>query len=195
MSNQTINIKADDQAAKAAREASQQAAEQAKEFASDAVDAIKGLDQPRLFYLSALIVVLASTLVFDMTSFSVDSGGPVSETQAAAERFAQARLNAAAYSAFSSSLWGKFMWLAALGGVASVVWASVTKSADAWVPLAEVGCATVAALMMLLLWFVGFPDLSGYSDTTTHATMFGYWLPLVATCAAVAMAVKRILAA
>ena len=51
MSNQTAGINVDEQAAKAAQEASRRAAEQAKEFASDAVHAIKGLDQPRLFYL------------------------------------------------------------------------------------------------------------------------------------------------
>lgn len=195
MSNQTANINANDQAAKAAREASQKAAEQAREFTTNAAIAIKGLDQPRRLYLLALAVVLAATLIFDMTAFTVDSGGPVSETQAAAERFAQSRLNAAAYSAFTSSIWGKLTWFATLGGIATVVWASITKSGSAWVPLAEVGCAAVAALMMMLLWFVGFPDLSGYSDTVTHATLLGYWLPLLGSCLATALAAKRILAA
>ena len=195
MSNQTINVNAKDPAARAAREASQQAAEQAKEISSHVATAIMGLDRPRLLYLVALAGVLISTLVFDMTAFTVDSGGPVSETQAAAERFAQSRLNAAAYSAFASSVWGKLMWLATLGGITTIIWASTTKSASAWVPLVEVGCAATAALMMMLLWFVGFPDLSGYSDTQTHATLIGYWTPLFAAGCATLLAAKRIFAA
>ena len=87
------------------------------------------------------------------------------------------------------------MWLATLGGVATVVWAAITKSSSVWVPLAEVGCATVATLMMLLLLFVGFPDLSGYSDTATSATAIGYWLPLLGTSIATFLAGKRIMSA
>lgn len=195
MSQQSINIDVNDPAAKAAREASQKAAEQAKAFATDAVTAVKGLDQTRLYYLGTLAGVLVLSLVFDMASFTVDSGGPVSETQAAAERFAQARLNAASFSVFASGVAGKLMWIATLGGIATVIWASVTKSAATWVPLAEVGCAAVAAMMMLLMWFVGFPDLSGYSDAATHATVFGYWLPLIGSSVATFLAAKRILAA
>ena len=195
MSNQSVSSNVNDEAARAARAVSQQAAEQAKEFTLNAASAIQELDRPRRLYLVTLAVVMVVTLVFDMTAFTVDSGGPVSETQAAAERFAQSRLNAAAYSAFSSSLWGKLMWLATLGGFATVVGSSTTKSTSPWVPLAEVGCAAVAAATMMLLWFVGFPDLSGYSDTFTRATLLGYWLPLVGTCSATVLAAKRIVTA
>ena len=194
MSNEH-EAKMDDAAARAAREASEQAVQHARELATDAVDTIRGLDQPRLFYLCALAVVVVATLVFDMAGFKVDSNGPVSETQAAAERFAEARLNSWAYSAFSSCIWGKLMWVASLAGIAIVVWSSMTKSAAAWVPLAEVGCAIVAVLMMALLWFVAFPDLSGYENADSHATLFGFWLPLAAAGFAAFISATRILKA
>ena len=76
MSNQIIDLNANDEAAQAAREASQKAAEKAKEFALNATTAIKGLDLPRLLYLVVLVGALVATLVFDMTSYSVGSSGP-----------------------------------------------------------------------------------------------------------------------
>lgn len=184
-----------DPSAVAAREASEQAIEQARELATEAVSTIKRMDGPRLSYLGALAVVVVFTLVFDIASFAVGSDGPVSETQAAAERFAEARLNSWSYSAFTSCLWGKIMWLSALGGAVLVVWAAMTKSPVVWVPLAEVGFAAVATLMMLLLWFVAFPDLSGYGDTTMSATLLGYYAPLVAAGTATFVATRRIMGA
>lgn len=195
LNSRNESVESADASAAAARKASEQAIEQAREFATEAMSTIKGLDRLRLSYLAALAVVIVCTLVFDIASFAVGSDGPVSETQAAAERFAEARLNSWSYSAFSSCLWGKTMWLSSLGGITLVVWAAMTKSPIVWVPLAEVGCAAVSTLMMLLLWFVAFPDLSGYRDTTMSATLLGYYAPLVAASSATLVSIRRITAA
>lgn len=188
----------DDQMA-AAREVAGQAAEQAKEFAADAASAIKALDPPRLFYLIALGVVIVFTLLFNMAAFSVSSTGAVSETVAQAQRESEAFLNSHSYSAFQSVFWGKLMWLAAATGIGLVIWSATTRSKAPWVPLAEVGCAAFALAMMLLLFFVGFPDLSGYREITSSdnarvsATLSGYWIPLLAAGAATFFSAKRIL--
>ena len=113
--SQTDSVEARNAAAFAAREASELAIEQARELASEAVSTIKGLDGSRIRYLLALTLVVVCTLVFDLASFTVSSHGPVSETQAAAERFAEARLNSWSYSAFASCFWGKIIWLAKQG--------------------------------------------------------------------------------
>ena len=194
MSKQPANVvNPNEAAAVAARQASEQAVEQAREFASEAASVIRGLDSPRTTYLVALSLVVVVTLVCDIASFSVGTDGPVSETQAAAQRFAQSRLNAMSYSAFTSCIWGKLMWLSGLAGVGIVMWSSMTKSASAWVPLAEVGCALGVLLSMMLLWFVAFPDLSGYTDADISSTLMGYWLPLTASGVAVMVSGKRIL--
>jgi len=196
MSNSKSNsVESIDSSAVAAREASEQAIEQARELATEAVSTIQGLDATRLSYLAALAVVVVFALVFDIASFSVGGSGPVSETQAAAERFAEARLNSWSYSAFTSCFWGKLMWLASLGGIVAVVWDTMTKSPAVWVPLAEVGSAAIACLMMLLLWFVAFPDLSGYGDTTMSATLLGYYVPLAAAGFATFISARRIMSA
>lgn len=179
----------------AAKQAAEQATAQAKELAANATSAMKALEPKRMYYVMALGVVVLFTLVFAMPSFSVGSAGPVSETQAMAERNVQATLNSWSYSAFSSTIWGKIMWLSALAGIAIVIWSAVKDTTAGWVPLAEVGCAAMAMLMLMLLYVVGFPSLPSYSEYThvnVSATLFGYWIPLVAAGFATAMSVKRI---
>ncbi len=195
MSNESNTVEPSKEAAVAAREASQQAAEQARELAADAVKTIKALDRPRMSYLAALAIVGIFTLVFDIASFRVGQDGPVSETQAAAERAAQARLNSWSYSAFSSCMWGKLAWASAAFGVAVVLWSAMTKSSATWVPLAEIGSAAIATLLLLLLYFVAFPDLSAYDDASASATLLGYWVPLTAAIMASGFSTHRILRA
>ena len=179
----------------AAKEAAEHAAAQAKELASDAANAVKALEPSRLYYMIALGIVVVFTLIFAMPSFSVGSKGPVSETQAQAERDSEKFLTSISYSAFRSSIWGKIMWLSAVAGIGIVIWAAMTKPSFGWVPLAEVGCAALATLMLLLLFFVGFPNLPNYSDYTTinvSATLLGYWIPLCAAGFATVVSAKRI---
>ena len=176
----------------AAQDAAKQAAEQARETAEKAVATIKAMDSNRLAYLGLLAVVLVSTLIFDMASFSVGTDYAVSETTAQAQREAEAKLNSWAYSAFSSSMWGKLMWVSALGGIGLLVWSAMTTSRLAWVPLALIGCAAMSTLCLLLLYVVGFPDLSAYSDASCSATLLGYWLPLIAASTATFFAAKPI---
>ena len=177
----------------AAKEAAEQAVRQAREVSGQVISAVSQLDRIRLIYLAALGVVIVSTLIFDMASFSVGTDYAVSETTAQAQRNAEAKLNSWAYSAFSSSMWGKLMWISALGGVAALVYGAIKKSSDAWVPLAQIGCAAFCTLMLLLLFVVGFPDLTAYSDATTSATLLGYWLPLLAAATATGCSVMRLL--
>lgn len=177
-----------------AQQAAQRAVLQARESATQAANAIRSLDSTRLGYLGCLAVVVVFTLLFDMASFTVATPDhAVSETVAQAQRDAQARLNSWSYSAFTSTGWGKLMWLSALCGVGIVIWSAVKKSAAAWVPLAQVGFAGATTLFMMLLFFVAFPDLSAYSDADSSATLLGYWLPLFAAAAATFLSLKPLL--
>ena len=178
--------------------AARQAANEAKEMAVDAYEKVKRLEPAQLGYLGAMAVVVLATILFDMAAFRVFTDGAVSETQAAAERSLQANMNAWSYSAFTSSLTGKLMWLCALGGLGIVLWSTIAKVRSAWIPLAQAGCAIGAAFFMLLLYVVGFPDLSGVDTMLTSkirssATLFGYWLPLAAATTAAYLSIQRIM--
>jgi len=177
----------------AAKEAAEATVQQARELSSQVVTAVSGLDRLRLIYLGAMATIVVTTLVFSIASFSVGTDYAVSETTAKAQRIAEANLNSWSYSAFTSTIWGKLMWLAALGGSCLVVFEAVSKAPAAWLPLAQIGCAALAAMLLMLLFFVGFPDLSAYSDVDTSATIFGYWLPLAAAFTATGCSIKRLL--
>ena len=181
----------------AAKQAAEEAVGQAKEMAQDAIEKIKILDPPQLGYLAAMAVVVIFTLVFKMASFDVGSDHAVSETQAQAERNAEAWMNSNSYSAFSSGLAGKLVWLSALSGVGLLLWSTIAKFRAGWVPLAQLGCAALATLLMVLLYVIGFPDLGAANerfsaDFDTSATLFGYWVPLLASGAATFLVGKRI---
>ncbi|MEP3480593.1 MAG: hypothetical protein ABJZ55_15190 [Fuerstiella sp.] len=191
VSNDSINTN-DTAANDAAKEATEDAVKQAREVSSQVVTAVSGLDRLRLIYLTAMAVVVVSTLVFNMASFSVGLDGPVSETVADAQRVAQAKLNSWSYSAFTSSMWGKLMWLSAVAGVGVLIYEAVAKASAGWIPLAQIGCAALSAVLLLLVFVTGFPDLSAYSDAKTSATLLGYWLPLAASITATVCAVKRL---
>lgn len=189
-----------DSSTAAARDAAEQAVGQAREMAADAMAKIRRLDAPRLGALAALAGVVLMTLIFDMASFSVFSDGAVSETQAQAERSLQARMNSWSYSAFASCLTGKLMWLVALAGTGLLVYDAVSRSQAVWLPLAQAGAAIATFLLMGLLFLVGFPDLGGLnvdllSNVRASATLFGYWLPLLASGTAAFLLVQRILKA
>ena len=174
----------------AARQAAQEAVGQARETTEQAIEAIKAMDAPRIGYLACLGTVALFTLIFNMASYSVGLDVAVSETTAQAQRVAEAKLNAAALSAFTATTWGKLAWLSAVAGIGLVIWSAVTKSRLAWVPLAQVGLAGLATLVMMLLFFVGFPDLSAYDDASCSATLLGYWVPLFAAGGATFLAAK-----
>lgn len=177
----------------AAREAADQAIVQAREAASATINSLKTLDTLRLAYLGSLAAVVVLTLVFDMTSFSIGLDSAVSETVAQAQRDLQARMNSWSYSAFTSTIWGKLAWATAATGVGLVIWCVSTRTRAAWVPLAEIGCAVACTLLLALMFFVSFPDLSAYSDASCSATLFGYWLPLAAAGTASTASVRRLL--
>ncbi len=176
----------------AAKEAAEAAVQQAREVSKQVVASVSALEPIRIAYLGAMALVVVSTLIFNMASFSVGLDVAVSETTAHAQRVAEAKLNSWSYSAFTSTIWGKLMWLSAVAGMGILIYEAVTKKAAAWIPLAQIGCATAATMLMLLLFVVGFPDLSAYSDTNTSATLLGYWLPLAAAGTATGCAIKRI---
>ena len=194
MNTQAIEVQNDniDQTA-AAREAADQALNQAKEAATTAVASLKTLDGRRMTYLGALATFLVLTLIFDMASFEVGVDYAVSETVAQAQRDLQARMNSWSYSLFSSAVSGKIAWFSAAAGVGLVIWSVTQKSRAAWIPLAEIACGVICALAVLLLFFVGFPDLSAYEDARCSATVFGYWMPLVAAGTAAMVSVHRLL--
>lgn len=176
----------------AAREAADQALNQAREAANSAIASLKTLDCNRLIYLAALATFVVSTLIFDMASFSIGVDHAVSETVAQAQRDLQARMNSWSYPIFTSTLWGKLAWLSAVGGVALVIVSASKGIRAAWIPLAEIGCAAICTLLLLLLFFVGFPDLSAYDDARCSATLFGYWLPFAAAAVATVTSARRV---
>ena len=177
----------------AAKVAAEAAVQQAREVSKKMVASVSAMEPMRMVYLGAMTAVVVSTLVFNMASFSVGLEGPVSETTAQAQRIAEAKLNSWSYSAFTSTFWGKLMWVSALAGIGVLVYEAVTQKAAAWIPLVQIGCAAMATILMMLLFLVGFPDLSAYTDTRTSATLFGYWLPLAAAVTALACSIKRII--
>ena len=179
----------------ASKEAAQQAARQAQALAHEVVKAVKTFDAAQLVYVASLAVVVAFTLVFDIASFDVGVDHAVTEGRAEEMREMQAMLNSMSYSAFSSTLWGKLMWVSALAGIVLAVWGHISKSRAGWVPLAQIAAAGLATLLLLLLFFVGFPDLSEYSDVDVDTTLFGYWVPLLAAATATVASVRRIVAA
>jgi hypothetical protein len=181
----------------AAKQAAEEAVDQAKVMTQDAIDKIKILDPPQLGYLAAMAVVVVFTLVFKMAAFDVASDYAVSETQAQAERNAEAWMNSNSYSAFSAGFTGKLMWLSALAGLGLLLWSTITKFRAGWVPLAQLGCATFATLMMLLLFLIGFPDLGAANERfsanfNSSATLLGFWIPLLAAGTATFLSGKRI---
>lgn len=186
------NVQSSTQAeTEAAQQAAQEAVAQARATAEQAVATIKAMDPTRLAYLGCLTTVVVFTLIFDMASFTVATPDhAVSETVAAAQRSLQARMNSWSYSAFTSTFWGKLMWFSALSGIGLTVWSAIRKSTAAWVPLAQIGLSGVSTLCLLLLFAVGFPDLSAYSDASCSATLFGYWVPLMTASGATFLATK-----
>ena len=124
--------------AAAAKEAARQAAASAKQLAGSAAEKIMRLEPMQLAVAGLLSLVLATTFLFDMASFSVFSDGAVTETQAAAERSLEARMNSWSYTALASSLTGKLMWLSALLGVGFILYPAFANRHSAWVPLAQV---------------------------------------------------------
>lgn len=177
----------------AAREATDEAVRQARELSGKVMSTLANLDRERSIYLGAMAIVIVFTLIFDMASFSVGTDYAVSETTAQAQRVAEAKLNSWSYSAFSSCIWGKLMWFAAVGAVASLLYGAVSKTAAAWVPLSQIGFSGVASLLMLLILMVGFPDLSAYDDATCAATLLGFWFPFMACLVATGIATKRLI--
>ena len=181
----------------AAKQAAEEAVDQAKEMAQDAIDKIRILDPPQLGYLGAMLVVVVFSLVFKMAAFDVGSDHAVSETQAQAERNAEAWMNANSYTAFSSGFFGKLMWISALGGMGLLLWSTIAKFRAGWVPLAQLACAAFATLMLLLLYLIGFPDLGAANERfsanfNTSATLLGFWIPLLAAGTATFLSGKRI---
>ncbi len=181
------------QSNEAAKEAAEAAVQQAREVSKQVVASVSSLDPMRMSYLGAMALVVVSTLIFNMASFSVGLDVAVSETTAQAQRVAEAKLNSWSYSAFTSTLWGKLMWMSAVAGIAILVYEATTRKAAAWIPLAQIACAALATMLLMLLFFVGFPDMSAYTDTDTSATLRGYWLPLAAAATALGCSIKRIL--
>lgn len=197
MANGETNSSQSDEELAAAKQAAEEAVDQAKEMAQEAIGKIKVLDAPQLGYLALLAIVVVFTLVFKMASFEVGSDHAVSETQAQAERNAEAWMNSNSYTAFSSGGIGKLMWISALGGVGLLLWSTVTKFRASWVPLAQVGFAGFATLLLLLLFLIGFPDLGGVNERYSAnydvtATWLGYWVPLLSAGAATYLSGNRI---
>ncbi|MEM7783119.1 MAG: hypothetical protein AAF623_07180 [Planctomycetota bacterium] len=181
------------QDSEAARQAAHQAVEQARETANQAVSAMQRMNRNQFIYFGCLAAVVVSTLIFDMASFSVLTPDvAVSETTAQAQRDAEAMLNSWSYSAFTSSVWGKLAWLSALAGIGLLMASVLNKLRGGWLILSSIGCAALTTLLMLLLFFVGFPDLSAYSDARCSSTWLGYWFPLFASAGATVAAVKQI---
>ena len=81
-----------------------------------------------------------------------------------------------------------------------MVWGTMSRQRAAWIPLATVGCAAMAALMLLLLAFTAAPDgnvlgYTPYLKPDVDLTLLGYWVPLLGAAAALWAGGKRIMSA
>ncbi|MEM9478612.1 MAG: hypothetical protein AAGA58_03010 [Verrucomicrobiota bacterium] len=172
-----------DESAAAAKEAAEKAAAQAKEAASSAAKAFKKFDLQSQIYFGSMLLMVLLMIVFKAWKYSssgsfVDFSGIYSMTQL--------------------SPWGPLALLGGLGGIGIFVWQKIASRKDAWIPLALAGTAGLAALCMLILMLQSPETQSIKSDIVNVKagwTLFGFYIPFLASIAATASAVMRIMKA
>ena len=188
---------ASDEGAAAAREA-------AKDFANNAGAMIQGLDQKMQIYLVALAVTLVCALFFNAITVKSKAAAEISKSVAemasamTGEKVEAdgrvAKLKAGTITNIGS-FWGTLALLGAAGGIGILIWSTVAKRKDAWIPLALAGTAGAAALGVLLVRFGHGWGWGWDSSSNVDGTLLGWWVPLAAAAVATTVSVQRILKA
>ncbi len=171
---------------------------EAKELLNKSLASFKKIDPSWQIYLVSLVVVLIGTLFFSAMSVEWKAEGAA----AGIATMMGTETKHSSPSAFSADWRGKLAVLAALAGIGLFFWNRAAAKKEAWVPLALIGCAGVAALMLLLMWMsidtpksAGFSGVGGSVGFEVNMGLLGFWLPLIAAITATVVAVKQLLKA
>ncbi|MEM0897446.1 MAG: hypothetical protein AAGJ79_11235 [Verrucomicrobiota bacterium] len=172
-----------DESAAAAKEAAEKAAAQAKVAATSAAKAFKTFDLQSQVYLGSLIAMVLFTIVFKAWKYS-SSGSFIDFS--------------GSYSLTDLGPWGPLALLGGIAGIGVFVWQKITSRKDAWIPLALAGSAGIAALCMLILMLQS-PETQSIENELVKVkagwTLLGFYVPFLASIAATAAAVMRIMKA
>ncbi len=171
------------------------AKEAAKEFATNASSMFKGLDQKHQVYLVALAVTALCSLVFGAFSTKVKMSKDVPDLVKITGSATQKGTSPSLLSLhdYKGAFGGKLAFLGAVAGVGILIWSTLGKRKEAWVPLALAGAAGLAALGILMTR-LGMSS-GGGSDlvkVSINGTLLGWWLPLAGAVAATVVSVQRI---
>ena len=182
-----------DQSAAAAKDA-------AKDFANNAGNFFQALDHKNKIYLIALAVTALCSLVFSAFTTTVETSGAagglgalVGTTVGASNSNSPALLSLHHY---KGAFGGKLAFLGAVAGIGILIWSTIAKRKDAWVPLAVAGAAC-AATLGILLTRLGMASGGGNEliKVSINGTIFGWWVPLAGAVAATVVSVQRIMKA
>jgi len=187
-----------DESAAAAKEA-------AKEFAHNAGAMFKGLDQKMQIYLVALAVTLLCSFLFGAYKSKVKLSKEMKEMTEMASKVTGRSVETSSKNTspsllglhdYSGAFGGKLAFLGAAAGIGLLLWSTLGKRKDPWIPLAIAGAAA-AAVLGILLTRMGMSGGGSFGGTkvSINGTLLGWWLPLAAAATATAVAVQRILKA
>lgn len=187
-----------DESAAAAREA-------AKDLANNAGAMFRGLNQKLQIYLVALSVTLVCSFLFGAFKTKVKMDKEFKEVvefsrQITGQSFDSKSTSPALVGLknYSGAAGGKLAFLGAAAGLGILLWSTIGKRKDAWIPLALPGAAALAALGILMTrsGITGGSGFGGASvSVSTSGTLLGWWLPLAAAVVATVVSVQRILKA
>jgi hypothetical protein len=169
----------------------------AKDFANNANALFKGLDQKLQIYLIALAVTALCSLVFGAFSTKIKMGKGMPELAKVTSQLSGAQKSTSpsllSLHSYKGAFGGKLAFLGALAGIGILVWSTVGKRKDSWIPLGLAGAAGVAALGILMTR-LGMSSGGGNEmmKISINGTLLGWWLPFAAAIAATVVAVQRI---
>ena len=93
---------------------------------------------------------------------------------------------------FPSRFGGKLAFLGALAGVGILIWSTVAKRKEPWIPLALAGSAALAALGILLTRLGLGGESNEFVKIGVNGTLLGWWLPFAGAVAAAVVSIQRI---
>jgi hypothetical protein len=196
----------DDSAMSEVDESAAAAKEAVKDFAGNAGAMFQGLDQKMQIYLVALAVTLLCSMFF--ASYKPDSGVR-KQMKEARKEFKEVSKGLGALGIdpgsnfdmkvpkiptllglhnYSGAIGGKLAFLGVAAGIGLLLWSTLGKRKETWIPLGLAGAAGVAALGILF-------TRMGMSNAQLDGTILGWWLPLAAAVIATVVSVQRILKA
>lgn len=180
-----------DESAAAAKEA-------AKEFANNAGAAFQGLNQKMQIYTVALAVTLVCSMFFGAFKSKVKMSKEMKEMSEMASKMTGTSIEKSSKHTsptllglhnYSGAFGGKLAFLGAAAGIGILIWSTLGKRKEPWIPLAIAGAAGLAVLGILMT------RMGMSTNVSINGTLFGWWLPFAAAATATTVAVQRILKA